>query len=129
MIWQKIFRKKSAPASQERRKDPRMSEENRVLIELIPEDAPSIEKKVCYAITKDTSAGGVKVLTDILFPVDSRLKIKLSLPGSDKTFSATGKIRWGKAVEEEDKFEMGVEFLQSPPEDFLSLLEHIYKSR
>ena len=111
----------------DRRKEIRVEEENRITLRLISEHKLPNGKKICYALTKDVSAGGVKILTDTLLPTNTLLKIEFPLSRAHKVVSVTGKIKWVKSLYNRELFEMGLEFVDTSPENIMSLLEHIYK--
>jgi len=56
---------------EERRKTPRLQEENEVTITVISDINNFPKEKIINNFTKDLSAGGAKLQTNILFPVDS----------------------------------------------------------
>lgn len=125
------MRPKIEPAGQprERRKDSRLSEENKVAIELLTDGRTTAEKTIINALTKDISPGGVRVMTDILLPVDALLKIEIVLSRRRRLVSAMGIVRWTRGVYGEEMFEIGIEFTQISPDEKMLLLEHTYRKR
>lgn len=113
----------------ERRKEIRVEEESRITLRLVSERKLPNGKKICYALTKDVSAGGVKILTDTLLPINTLLKIEFPLARAHKLVSVIGKVKWVKSLYNKELFEMGLEFVDTSPEDIMSLLEHIYKGK
>lgn len=99
----------------EKRKAKRIIEENKVKITPISKDKLPSGKKIIYPLTKDISSGGVKILTDTFFPINSLLKIELSLKKPPRLISATGKVRWVKTHYAEELFETGIEFVEMSP--------------
>jgi len=124
-------RPKIEPSGQprERRKDSRLSEENKVVIELLADGRTTAEKTIINALTKDISPGGVRVMTDILLPVDALLKIEIVLSQRRRLVSAMGLVRWTRSVYGEEMFEIGIEFTQISPDEKMLLLEHTYRKR
>ena len=110
----------------EKRKEKRVEEEIKVAIKLLPEDKYQHGKNVVYALTKDISSGGVKIVTDKLLPVDTLLKIELTLAKIRKLVEATAKVRWVNRLYDDDVFEMGLEFVDTPAKSVMLLLEYIY---
>ncbi len=121
--------KKKPPARTpgERRIDSRIREEDKVVVELLSDIDPPPTKKVFNALTKDISPGGVRLMTNILLPVGSLIKMELALSKRRKLIQATGKICWSRSIYSEELFEMGVEFTEIALEDKMALLEHTYK--
>ena len=110
----------------EKRKEKRIKEEIKVAIKLLPEDKYQHNKNVVYALTKDISSGGVKIVTDQMLPIDTILKIELTLAKIRKLIEATAKVRWVNRLYDDDVFEMGLEFIDTPAESVMFLLEYIY---
>lgn len=123
------MRKKKQPARApgERRKDSRISEEDKVIVELLSEIDPPPAKRIFNALTKDISPGGVRLMTNMILPVGSLIRMELALSKRRKLIQATGKVRWTRSVYGEELFEMGVEFREIALEDKMVLLEHTYK--
>lgn len=120
-------RKQPPRAPGERRKDSRVCEEDKVVLELLSEIEPPPPNRVFNALTKDISPGGVRLMTNVILPVDSLVRIELVLSKRRKLIQATGIIRWTRSVYGEELFEMGVEFTEIALEDKMVLLEHTYK--
>ena len=110
----------------EKRKEKRIEEEIKVAIKLLPEDKYQHDKNVVYALTKDISSGGVKIVTDKLLPVDTVMKMELTLAKIRKLVEATAIVRWVNRLYDDDVFEMGLEFVDTPAESVMLLLEYIY---
>ncbi|MGD9346817.1 MAG: PilZ domain-containing protein [Candidatus Aminicenantes bacterium] len=110
----------------EKRKEKRIKDEIKVAIKLLPEEKYQHEKNVVYALTKDISSGGVKIVTDKMLPIDTLLKIELTLAKIRKLVEATARVRWVSRLYDDDVFEMGLEFVDTPAESVMLLLEYIY---
>jgi PilZ domain len=108
----------------ENRKDKRISEENRVAIEMPGSGAPS-EVRVVNALTKDISLGGARIVTDRLFEVGSSLRITLYLSKSKQIVKVRGDVRWNRMIDS-GLYEMGVEFEHGIPTGVLVLITHLY---
>lgn len=115
--------------SKERRKDSRIKEEDKVVLELLSNSNLPLEKKVLNALTKDISPGGVRVMTNVNLPVGTLLKLEIGLARRRKLIKAVGIVRWARSIYEEELFELGVEFTQISPEDKFVLLEHTYRRK
>ena len=110
----------------ERRKESRLQEEDKIIVEPLSDISLPSGKKFFNALTKDISPGGVRIITNVLLPVDTLVKIEIALSKRRKLIDVTAKVRWARSVYEEELFEMGLEFIHISPEDKMSLLEHTY---
>ena len=108
----------------ENRKDKRIPEENRVVIEL-PAASPTSEPRLVNALTKDISLGGARVVTDHLFEVGASLRMTLYLSKSKQIVKVRGDVRWNRMVDD-GLYEMGVEFEHGIPTGVLVLINHLY---
>jgi c-di-GMP-binding flagellar brake protein YcgR len=125
------MRKKREPAwpIRERRQENRINEEDKVVIELLTNGQPPGDKSVINALTKDISPGGARIMTNILLPANTILKMEIVLSNRRRRVHTTGTVRWARSVYEEELFEMGIEFTHISPEDKMLLLEHTYRKR
>jgi c-di-GMP-binding flagellar brake protein YcgR len=126
------MRKKKDPqlASPRRwRREARVSGEDKVVIELLTNGRPPLEKTTVNALTKDISPGGVRIMSDVSLPLGTLIKMEIALRQRRRLIQATGIVRWTRSVYEEDLFEMGVEFKDISPDYKMSLLEHTYRKR
>lgn len=93
---------------QERRRYVRIPESSQISYEVIP-----CLKSENY-ITKDISEGGIRFLVHEFIPKDSVLKIRLTLKKITFSFEAVAKIMWIRQLPHNDKYEVGVEFMDMP---------------
>jgi len=114
---------------QERRRDSRIKEEDKVVIELLTNGQPPDERTILNALTKEISPGGVRLTTNTLLPVNTLLKMDVVLSRRRRIVHAVGIVRWARTVYDEEMFEIGIEFTQISPDDKMLLLEHTYKKR
>ncbi|MGA2531700.1 MAG: PilZ domain-containing protein [Candidatus Aminicenantales bacterium] len=110
----------------EKRKERRILEENRVIIEVPekwgPEGGPEIN-----ALTQDISLGGARVLMmDEFYPVGSYLKMTLYLSKSKQIVKVHGQVRWARTIEN-GFYEMGIEFEHGIPASVMALINHLYR--
>jgi len=110
----------------DKRKERRIREENRVIIEVPgkwgPEGGPEIN-----ALTQDISLGGARILMmDEFFPVGSFLKMTLYLSRSRQIVKVHAKVRWARTIEN-SFYEMGVEFDHGIPASVMALINHLYR--
>jgi uncharacterized protein (TIGR02266 family) len=113
----------------EKRREKRLEEETKVAIRILPDKESEVEENVVYALTKDISSGGVKILTDKMLPVGTLLDIEMTLSQMRKIVSAKGKVRWLKQLYDGAVFEVGLQFVDPPPESIMLLLEFIYGTK
>jgi Tfp pilus assembly protein PilZ len=109
---------------EEKRKDQRLREEKKVVIEFYPEGKDFRPKNVTYALTRDISEGGQRLLTDRYFPIGTLLKITLSLSRTRQIVNVVAKVRWVTNFHTSDLFEMGIEYLHEIPESVLSMMKN-----
>ncbi|MBS3818364.1 PilZ domain-containing protein [bacterium] len=110
---------------EDRRKQKRRKEENRVEIEAFSGKNHTSTTKQSYAFTKDISLNGLRLQSDVSFSVDSLLRMKLTLSKSRKTLVMRGRVKWVRA-HHKDFYEIGVEFEQAMPAEYITLIGHLY---
>jgi hypothetical protein len=110
----------------EKRKDPRREDELPVEIEILTGENNPSSSNILYAQIKDISAGGVKIWTSIYLPLDTPIKLKITLVKLGETIGPIGKVVWGNQIENSDMYEMGIEFEHTHPEILCILLDYIY---
>ncbi|MDH4220988.1 MAG: PilZ domain-containing protein, partial [Candidatus Aminicenantes bacterium] len=107
---------------EEKRREKRIKKENKLIFEVFSTDRNLENKKIHYTLTKDISLGGVNIRTDTFLPVDTLVKIDLPLPKMHKIISVRGKVRWVKSLYDDEVFEVGLEFVDTPHEVITSLI-------
>lgn len=108
---------------EERRRTPRIKEVNEVTITVISDESHFPKEKIINNFTKDISAGGVKLQTNILLPVDTLIALDFTSKGLQQRINAIGKVKWVKIIIEDESYEAGVEFTTSNPRDAIKKLE------
>ncbi len=108
----------------EKRKDRRIQEENRVVIELSPADAGG-NGFPTNAFTRDVSITGACIWTDKIYPLNTKLKLTLYLSRSRQVIRVCATVRWMKSCDDA-LYEMGVQFQQGIPDAIMALIKHIY---
>lgn len=126
MFWKKRKRKKRREG-QERRREPRS--EDGCTITLSPRE-PNARRSsaLYYARTKDASPSGLKIDTDVPFPLGTVLAIKLQSPRTRQLIQALGEVKWVTPYENGRSFEVGLEFVETSVRSIMDLLEHIYRA-
>lgn len=113
----------------ERRRDPRINEENKVVLNLIPDGGAQGPRNVYYSLTRDLSIGGIRIMTDAPLAVGSRVKLEMTLTKSRKRIQAVAEVRWVNELFGKDVYDMGLEFVEIDPEAELDLIDHVYGKR
>lgn len=111
---------------EDKRREQRVREENKLICEIISCSHSLRHKRIFYTLTKDISLGGVNIRTDTFLPVNTVVKIELPLPKMHKIVCVKGKVKWTKSLFGNEVFELGLEFLDTPPEVITSLIGHLF---
>jgi len=109
----------------ERRREKRVKEENRVLIEASPPGAPDRSLAI-NAFTRDISVTGARIWTDLLFPPGSKLNLTLHLSQSRQIVRIRGSVRWERECPG-GLYEIGVKFHHGIPDTIMALINHFYR--
>jgi hypothetical protein len=112
--------------TEEKRKEKRKYEENKVNISIVSKHKKQKIADNIYALTKDISMNGVKIWTDTDLQINTLLKIEMALTKSHRLISVIGKVKWSKKKFGNEVFEVGVEFVDTPPDRVMALLIHLY---
>ena len=111
----------------EKRKEKRILEEDKIVLNLILEgNVPGSAETYC-SLTKDISAGGVRIVTESPLLVDSNVGFEIALAKMRRLVYGTGKVRWLNRLFEDRVFEAGLEFIELSPEGVGAILEHVYR--
>jgi len=111
---------------EEKRKRKRKKDKYEVSIEPIQHNNLLSRKKIHYTLTKNISLIGTKILTDTPPPINNLMRITLRLPKTPRVVIVTGKIKWVKSLQGNEWHETGLEFIDTPQESIMVLMEHIY---
>lgn len=110
----------------EKRKEKRYKDNNKVMLESLKREERAPGKKICHAVSQDLSLSGMKIECNTFFPVNSFLKINLSLSKLNQLIKLNGIIRWVKSKFENELFSCGIEFVNISPENNINLISHIH---
>ncbi len=113
---------------EEKRRNPRLIQENAVTLKIIPVGKQQVHKKVLYHLSKDISASGARIRADTFLPVGSRIKIQLTLNDPVRMITALGKIKWTRSLYGDDSCEAGVEFVDTPVDVIEQLADYVSKT-
>lgn len=110
---------------EDRRREKRIKEENRVLIE-IPGVSTSTNGHPANALTQDISLGGARLVTDRYYELESHIKVTLYLSRSKQVIKVRAQVRWAREIES-GIYELGVQFEHGIPTSLLALINHLFK--
>jgi c-di-GMP-binding flagellar brake protein YcgR len=113
----------------ERRKSERVKELNEIAISILSEDKNIPKNEFLYNYSKDISASGAKIESNILLPIDTLIKIDFKLKTLEKQITALGKVKWIKVMIEDKSYEAGVEFVDTPVDAMKKLKLYISQMR
>ncbi|MGB5219059.1 MAG: PilZ domain-containing protein [Smithella sp.] len=113
----------------ERRKEERLQELNEIVISVTSEKKDISKKDFLYNVSKDISASGARIQSNILLPVDTLLKIDFKLKTLKKQITTLGKVKWIKINIEDKTYDAGVEFVETPAEAMDKLKFYISQIR
>jgi len=109
----------------ERRKTQRLEEENEITITIVSGGGTSPKEKILYNQSKNISVSGARIQAHIFLPVDTLLMIEMTLKTLRQMIIVIGKVKWIKVVFEDESYEAGVEFFNTPNEAIKKLSEYI----
>jgi len=109
----------------ERRKAPRLEEENELTITVVSGGKNPPEEKVIYNRSKDISASGARIQANIFLPVDTLLMIEMTLKTVRQVITVIGKVKWIKIVYGDEAYEAGVEFVNTPADAIKKLGDYV----
>ena len=109
----------------ERRREQRLEEENEITITVISGGENPPKEKILYNHSKDISVSGARIQAHIFLPVDSLLRIEMTLKTLRQMITVLGKVKWIKVVFEDESYEAGVELFNTPSEAIKKLTEYI----
>ena len=114
---------------EERRRVPRINEENEVTLVIFSEEDKLPKERLIDNYTKDISKLGAKIHTNILLPIDSLIELEFTSRGLREQINALGIVKWVKVIIEDESYEAGVEFCGAPAEVMERLGEYISRQQ
>ena len=114
-------------AGQDRRKEKRIQEENKVVFSLEPGPDGSEPLESYNALTFDISPGGIRIVSCAAIPLGARIRMDLVLSRIRKVVHVEGTVRWVNRLFGGDLYEAGIGFSKISPEDQLLLLSYAYR--
>ena len=98
---------------EEKRRAPRIKDENEVTITVVSGGKNLPEEEINDNHTKDISVCGAKIQTNILLPVNTIIELDITSKVVHQQIKILGKIKWSKVINENEFYEFGVEFYPS----------------
>jgi c-di-GMP-binding flagellar brake protein YcgR len=109
----------------EKRRAKRLAEEGEVTITIVAGGKKYPKEKVIYNTCKDISVSGAKIQSNIFLPIDTLLKIDFRLKNLQEIIAAMGKVKRIKIICEDESYDAGVEFVNTPQEAIEKLSTYI----
>jgi hypothetical protein len=116
---------KAELAKKAARKAERLDEENEITITILSEIKNVPKEKIIYNHSKDISMSGTKIQGNFLLPIDTFLKIDLTLKNAKEKVTVFGKVKRNKVIADGKYYEAGVEFVDTPSESIKKLGDYI----
>jgi len=110
---------------EERRKEPRLQEENEVTITVVSGEQDIPQETVIHNRSKDISVSGARIKANLYLPVDTLLMLEMTLSTVRQMITVIGKVKWIKIIYEDEAYEAGVEFVNTPRDAIRKLRDYI----
>ena len=109
----------------ERRRTPRIKEENKVTITVISGEEDLPKKRITWYLSKNISKSGIRIQTNIFLPVNTQLKIEITLKNPPQTITAFAQVIWIKRFSTNDFCQAGLKFFNTSNEMIQQLDDYI----
>jgi len=109
----------------EQRKASRLKEDNEVTIVVLSGRDPLPKEKIIYDSSRDISTSGARIHAHILLPVDTLVRIDITLKTIHQMITVMGKVKWVKIICDDESYEAGVEFVNTADEAIKKLKDYI----
>lgn len=104
---------------EEKRKYFRLKEGDSISYTIIP------NYKSERMITIDLSVGGIRFITEHFVSPDSVIKLELTLERAKRVVNAIAQVRWIRSIYDDERYEIGVEFIDIEREDSQFLNQYL----
>jgi 23S rRNA-/tRNA-specific pseudouridylate synthase len=109
----------------EKRRAPRLQEENEVTITVVSGGDNLPKERVIYNHSKNISISGAKIQAHLFLPVETLLMIEMTLSTVRQMITVIGKVKWIKIIYEDEAYEAGVEFVNTSSDAIKKLQDYI----
>ncbi len=109
----------------DKRKEERLKEKNAATITVISDRENSPEEEILYTYTRDISLQGARIRAKNILPVGTYLNVELTLNNLQEMIIVLGKVKWIRSIIENEYYEFGVEFINTPIDAFTKLWNYI----
>ena len=109
----------------DRRKEDRLEEKNAVTITVISDRENFHDEEILYTYTRDLSLLGARIRAKIILPIGTYLNMELTLKDLQAMIIVLGKVKWIRSIIENEYYEIGVEFVNTPLDAFTKLWDYI----
>jgi hypothetical protein len=113
----------------EKRRAKRLEEEDELTITIISEGKKLSKVKIIYHLSKDISMSGARIQANMFLPIDSLLKIDITLKNPHQMITAFGKVKWIKSLFADESYEAGLEFINTSSDTIQQLADYISKKQ
>jgi c-di-GMP-binding flagellar brake protein YcgR len=113
----------------EKRREKRFLEKNEVLIKSAINGKETTGSVGANAYTFDLSLAGARIRSEQFFDIGTIIRININLERTGQSIKVDGEVKWFRKNEEDEIYELGVEFLHSISQTLLSLIRHLYSDR
>lgn len=107
------------------RKTERLDEENEITITILSGIKDIPKEKIIYKYSKDISMTGTKIQGNVLLPIDTFLKLDVTLKNLKERVTVFGKVVRNKIIVDGESYEAGVIFVDTPDESIKKLGDYI----
>jgi hypothetical protein len=108
----------------EKRKAPRLKEQNKSTITVVS-GRNNLPKEVMHNRSQDISVSGTRIQAHLFLPVDTLLKIDITLKNVHQMITVMGKVKWIKIIYDGESYDEGVEFVNTADEAIKKLKDYI----
>jgi c-di-GMP-binding flagellar brake protein YcgR len=112
----------------EMRKDKRIQERNTVIIKSAENGLGPSGLVGSNAYTYDLSLSGTRLFTETHFAPGTVIRIVMELARTSQTIQVDGEVKWVRKRDDEELYEVGVEFLHHISQTILTLIRHLYSA-
>jgi hypothetical protein len=109
----------------EKRRAKRIADNSELTITIVAGGKKYPKGKIVYNSSKDISTSGAKIQSNIFLPIDTLLKIDFKLNNLQQMITTMGKVKWIKIICEDECYDAGVEFVNTPAEAIKKLSDYI----